>query len=102
MQPSTCPARARAVRSGRDSGKQRPDIGPAAWAAGSTSAFGANHGTMKPLFDRIHACLARHAPLVLDDLRPPAAPKRIRAAEKAMGLSFPEDVKAAYLVHDGQ
>src|SRR5436305_347309 len=57
---------------------------------------------MKPLFDRIHHWLARHAPAVLADLRPPADATQFRAAEKAMNLKLPADVKAAYLIHDGQ
>jgi len=57
---------------------------------------------VKPLFDRIHVWLAAHAPAVLADLRPPATPKEIRAAERAMKLELPDDLEAAYLIHDGQ
>jgi cell wall assembly regulator SMI1 len=57
---------------------------------------------MKPLFDRLRVWLAQHAPAVLADLRPPATAKQIRAAEKAMGVILPDDVKAAYRIHDGQ
>lgn len=57
---------------------------------------------MKRLFDRLHVYLARHAPAVLADLRPPATAKQLRAAEKAMKLKFPDDLAAAYLIHDGQ
>jgi cell wall assembly regulator SMI1 len=57
---------------------------------------------VKPLFDRLHAYLARRAPAVLADLRRPATPEQIRAAEQALSLRFPDDLAAAYLVHDGQ
>jgi cell wall assembly regulator SMI1 len=57
---------------------------------------------MKPLFDRIHVWLAAHAPAVLADLRPPATQQQLRAAERAMNLTLPADVRAAYLIHDGQ
>lgn len=35
-------------------------------------------------------------------LRPPATEKAIRAAERTMKLSFPDDFRASLLVHDGQ
>jgi SMI1 / KNR4 family (SUKH-1) len=57
---------------------------------------------MKTLFDRIHVHLAAHAPAVLADLRPAATAKQIRAAEKAMKLKLPDDLAAAYRIHDGQ
>jgi cell wall assembly regulator SMI1 len=57
---------------------------------------------MKPIFDRIHVWLAAHAPAVLADLRPPATEKQLRAAERAMKLTLPDDLRAAYLIHDGQ
>jgi cell wall assembly regulator SMI1 len=57
---------------------------------------------MKPLFDRLHVYLAQHASAVLADLRPGASDKEIRAAERAMKLKFPDDIRAAYRIHDGQ
>ena len=57
---------------------------------------------MKRLFDRLHVWLAAHAPAVLADLRPGAAQADLRAAERAMKLRLPADVRAAYLIHDGQ
>jgi cell wall assembly regulator SMI1 len=57
---------------------------------------------MKRLFDRIHVWLAANAPLVLDSLRPGASEEAIRTAEAEMGVTLPDDVKAAYRIHDGQ
>jgi cell wall assembly regulator SMI1 len=57
---------------------------------------------MKRIWDRIHVWLAEHAPVVLASLRPGASEEAIRAAERAMKVSFPEEVKAAYRIHDGQ
>lgn len=57
---------------------------------------------MKLLFDRLHHWLARHAPAVLADLRHPASEESLHAAETAMSLSFPADIRAAYRIHDGQ
>jgi cell wall assembly regulator SMI1 len=57
---------------------------------------------MKPLFDCLHVWLAANAPEVFASLRPGASDRAIRAAEKEMGVTFPDDVRAAYRIHDGQ
>jgi cell wall assembly regulator SMI1 len=57
---------------------------------------------MKTIWDRIHVWLAANAPEVLASLRPGATEEAIRAAEEAMGVTLPDDVKACYRIHDGQ
>jgi cell wall assembly regulator SMI1 len=57
---------------------------------------------MKAVWQRIHAWLDASAPAGYGDLRPGASAKAIRAAENAMGLKLPDDVKASYRIHDGQ
>jgi cell wall assembly regulator SMI1 len=57
---------------------------------------------MKRLFDRIHVWLRANAPEVLASLRTGATEEAIRAAEREMGVSLPDDVRAAYRIHDGQ
>jgi cell wall assembly regulator SMI1 len=57
---------------------------------------------MKAVWDRIHAWLDENAPPGYGHLRPGASAKAIRAAEKAMGLTLPDDVKESYGIHDGQ
>jgi cell wall assembly regulator SMI1 len=57
---------------------------------------------MKRLWDRIHVWLAANAPVVLRSLCPGATDEQIRAAEVAMGVTFPDDVKACYRIHNGQ
>jgi cell wall assembly regulator SMI1 len=57
---------------------------------------------MKLIWDRIHLWLGANAPEVLKSLCPGAGERKIRAAERAMGITFPEDVKACYRIHDGQ
>ena len=57
---------------------------------------------MKDAWDRIGAWLAANAPEMLSSLRPGATRGEIRAAEAAMGVVFPDDMVASYLVHDGQ
>jgi len=57
---------------------------------------------MKCIFDRIHAWLKANAPEVLASLRPGATQEQIRAAERQMGVTLPDDVRAAYRIHDGQ
>jgi cell wall assembly regulator SMI1 len=57
---------------------------------------------MKIIWDRIHRWLDRHAPHVLASLKPGASEEQIRAAEQALGVTFPDDVKLCYRIHDGQ
>src|SRR5215212_9335671 len=57
---------------------------------------------MKTVWDRIHAWLDANAPPGYGNLRKGASAEAIRAAEEAMGLTLPDDVKASYRVHDGQ
>src|SRR5262249_3541941 len=57
---------------------------------------------MKAVWNRIHAWLDANAPEGYGHLRPGASGEAILAAEKAMGLKLPSDVKASYRIHDGQ
>jgi cell wall assembly regulator SMI1 len=57
---------------------------------------------MKEIWERIHHWLRQHAPAVLDSLRPGAGDQTIRAAEEALGLALPADVRESYSIHDGQ
>jgi cell wall assembly regulator SMI1 len=57
---------------------------------------------MKRIWDRIHVWLAANAPHVLASLRPGASEEQLRAAEATMGCRLPDDVRAAYRIHDGQ
>src|SRR5688572_21495273 len=57
---------------------------------------------MKAVWKRIHTWLDANAPKGYGRLRPGASAEAIRAAEKAMGLKLPADVKASYRIHDGQ
>src|SRR5262245_33606606 len=57
---------------------------------------------MKTIWDRIYAWLAANAPVVTGSLRPGASEERIRQTERALAVTFPEDVRAAYRMHDGQ
>lgn len=57
---------------------------------------------MSDAWSRIEAWLAAHAPASAAGLNPPASPEAIAAAERSLGVTFPDDVRAAYLRHDGQ
>jgi cell wall assembly regulator SMI1 len=57
---------------------------------------------MKAVWKRIHAWLDENAPAGYGHLHPGAGADAITAAEQAMGLRLPADVKASYRVHDGQ
>jgi cell wall assembly regulator SMI1 len=57
---------------------------------------------MKTVWKRIHTWLDANAPAGYGHLRPGASAEAIRAAEGAMRLKLPDDVKASYRIHDGQ
>jgi cell wall assembly regulator SMI1 len=53
-------------------------------------------------WQRLEACLKKHAPFLLDTLNGGAHPEQIAAAEKALSVSLPEEMRALYRLHDGQ
>lgn len=57
---------------------------------------------MDAIWERIERWLGANAPAVLASLNPPATPEQIAAAERHLGVTFPDDVRATYLRHDGQ
>ena len=57
---------------------------------------------MKAVWKRIHTWLDANAPAGYGNLRPAASAEAIQAAEQAMGVKLPDDVKASYRIHDGQ
>jgi cell wall assembly regulator SMI1 len=57
---------------------------------------------MSSIWDRVERVLSVHAPPVHRSLRPPATEAQIAETETLLGLRFPEEIRAAYLHHDGQ
>src|SRR5262249_35008797 len=57
---------------------------------------------MKAVWKRIHAWLDANAPEGYGHLCPGASAEALQAAEQALGLKLPADVRASYRVHDGQ
>lgn len=57
---------------------------------------------MKQVWQRIQTWLDENAPAGYGSLRAGASAERVRAAEKAIGLKLPADVKVSYRIHDGQ
>lgn len=55
----------------------------------------------KDVWERFEAMLQAHAPDLLATFRPPATAAQIAEAEAAMGVQFPEEIRHAYLRHDG-
>jgi cell wall assembly regulator SMI1 len=56
---------------------------------------------MEAIWRRIEAWFRLHAPAALSELQPGASADRIAQAESAMGLRFPEAMRASYRIHDG-
>ena len=56
---------------------------------------------MDDIWSELEAALARHAPELRAALRLPATEAQVLAAEQALGLTFPTDLRDAYLRHDG-
>ncbi|MGW0858522.1 SMI1/KNR4 family protein [Streptomyces sp. NPDC002690] len=52
-------------------------------------------------WNRIDAWLREHAPRTFLTLRPPASDEEIAAAQKELGVTFPPDLIASLLRHDG-
>jgi cell wall assembly regulator SMI1 len=57
---------------------------------------------MQATWTRIEDWLKRNAPETLRALRPGAARTAIAKAEKALGVTLPDDVRELYRIHDGQ
>lgn len=57
--------------------------------------------TVEQSWARIESWLAQHAAVSHGLLRPPALPRDIAAAELRLGVTFPPDLKASLLRHDG-
>ncbi|GAA4913668.1 cell wall assembly regulator SMI1 [Stackebrandtia albiflava] len=63
-----------------------------------------NPGFPSPVADswrRIDTWLATHAPESLAMLNPPASPEDVAAAEEAVGIAFPAQLRESLAVHDG-
>jgi cell wall assembly regulator SMI1 len=57
---------------------------------------------MEDIWQRIDTWLETHAPQVFQTLQPGASEAQILAAETALGVQFPEDVRRSYGLHNGQ
>ncbi|GEC08635.1 hypothetical protein SSP24_62900 [Streptomyces spinoverrucosus] len=57
--------------------------------------------TVEESWARIDDWLARHAPVSHARLRPPTPDTDIEAAQRALGVSFPDDLVASLRCHDG-
>jgi len=57
---------------------------------------------MEEIWKRIHAWLDANAPQGYGQLHPGASVESISTAEERMGLKLHPDLKASYLIHDGQ
>lgn len=57
---------------------------------------------MGEIWGKIDAWLAVHAPQVLATLNAGATDAQIAEAEATLAIQFPEDMKAAYRIHNGQ
>lgn len=61
----------------------------------------ANTNQIIPTWSRIEAWLLKNWPDALDKLRPAAPEAEIQSTERLLGLSFPEELKQFYRLHDG-
>lgn len=57
---------------------------------------------IKPIWERIEKWLSSNAPTIVESLQPGATNEEIAATEAFLGVTFPPDIKASYLIHDGQ
>ena len=54
------------------------------------------------IWQRIDGWLAQNAPEIAQGLAPGATDEEITVAERIVGVTFPEEVRASYRIHDGQ
>lgn len=57
--------------------------------------------TIQAIWDRIEAWLKHYAPEEFSCLQPGATDQDIQEAETALGMTFPEEVRALYRLHNG-
>jgi anti-anti-sigma factor len=57
---------------------------------------------VKEIWRRLDAWLTDGAPAIAESLRPGATEAALAAAEAALGVRLPDDVRASLLIHDGQ
>jgi cell wall assembly regulator SMI1 len=57
---------------------------------------------LEDTWDRIRSWLAANASEVLASLAPPATDAQLHAADSAMGVELPAEVRACYRIHNGQ
>jgi cell wall assembly regulator SMI1 len=53
------------------------------------------------LWTRAHELFKVHAPDLLEALQPPATVAEIEAVEAIIGVALPEEIRSAYLIHNG-
>src|SRR5690349_20028435 len=57
---------------------------------------------MKTIWNRMEAWLETNASQVRRGLNPPATQTQIAQAEAILGISFPQDIRDTFLIHNGQ
>jgi cell wall assembly regulator SMI1 len=58
-----------------------------------------NHS--EQLWSKLDRLLVQHAPILFESLQPPATLMAIDYVEGSLGVKFPEEMRTAYLRHDG-
>jgi cell wall assembly regulator SMI1 len=57
---------------------------------------------MQNIWNRIESWCAQYAPDVLTRLNPGATEEQLRASEEKLGVTFPEEMRQLYAIHNGQ
>jgi len=57
---------------------------------------------LEPIWRRLESWLETSAPHILAALAPPATLDQIADAEREIGWDFPDDLRASFLIHDGE
>ena len=57
---------------------------------------------MRAIWTRIENWLANNAPKLLRNLNPGATDEEIASTEEFLGISFPDNFKDSYRIHNGQ
>jgi hypothetical protein len=57
---------------------------------------------MNEIWQQFDTWLQTHGPDVMPHLNPPATPSDITAAERKIGVTFPDSLRSSYLAHNGE
>ncbi|XP_077530876.1 F-box only protein 3-like isoform X2 [Haemaphysalis longicornis] len=60
------------------------------------------YAAMKLAWQKIRAFMQQHCPVIAQSIKPGTTEEQLDAAERKLGVRFPEDLRCCYRIHNGQ